>query len=129
MDATPQRPEGTRTVDAPVTAIDLDKFISSLREESTWKESDRNSITVHKSGNLVVVLIGLHEKAAIKPYDVEAVISLQVLQGKVNFITEEKNIEMKKGQMIVLHENIFHSIIALEESFLLMGLVSLKENK
>lgn len=129
MDATPQRPEGARTVDAPVTAIDLDKFISSLREESTWEESDRNSITVHKSGNLVVVLIGLHEKAAIKPYDVEAVISLQVLQGKVNFITEEKNIEMKKGQMIVLHENIFHSIIALEESFLLMGMVSLKENK
>lgn len=127
MDATPQRPEGTRMVDGALTTIDLEKYIESLRDESTWKESDRNSITVHKSDNLVIVLIGLHEKAELTPHKVEGISSLQVLKGKIDLVTEEKNTELEKQQMIVLHENIFHSITALEESFLLLSIVSFKE--
>ena len=129
MDATSQRPEGERVVDAPLTEIDLDNFIEDLKSESTWKESDRNSITIHKSEKFVMVLIGLHEKASLKPHSAKGIVSLQVLKGSVDFLIEQKNVEMKKGNMIVLHENIFHSITAKEESFLLMTIADTKNDK
>lgn len=120
INATPQRPEGYRVVDAVLTEIDLDKFIEDLKNESTWNDSDRNSITVHKSDNFVMVLIGLHKAAEMKPHNAKGILSLQVLQGRIRFVIEQKNTEMKKGSIVVLHENIFHSITAEEESFLLL---------
>ncbi|MBC7934835.1 MAG: hypothetical protein H7Y86_05690 [Rhizobacter sp.] len=129
MDATPQRPGGDRLVDAPLTELDLEQFIDDIKDESTWKESDRNSITLHKSPNYVVVLIGLHEKAEMKPHNAEGIMSLQVLKGTIDFIVETKKIEMKKGNMIVLHENIFHSICAQEDSFLLLTIAKTSEEK
>ena len=47
-ESTLQRPEGDRAVDAPLVDIDLPMFIKQIKEETTWKESDRNAITVLK---------------------------------------------------------------------------------
>jgi len=129
MDATPQRPEGGRVVDAALTQIDLKRFIDDLKEESTWKESDRNSITVHKSDNFVMVLIGLHENAELKPHNAKGILSLQVLKGTIDFILEDKKVEMEKGNVVVLHENIFHSIKGREESFLLLSIANTGDEK
>lgn len=121
-DATPQRPEGERILDAAMTEIDINDFISQLKSESTWKDSDRNSITVHKSMHFVQVLIGLHKGAELKPHKAGGILSLQVLEGSIEFILEQKTAAMKKGNMLVLHEDIYHSVKALEESFLLLSI-------
>ncbi|RYD75275.1 MAG: hypothetical protein EOP53_16760 [Sphingobacteriales bacterium] len=126
-DATPQRPDGERVLDASITEIDINAFIEKIKSESTWKDSDRNSMTIHKSEQLVVVLIGLHEGAEMKPHKAGGILSLQVLHGKIDFIAEDKKTTMKKGNMLVLHENIFHNVIALEESFLLLSIAKVKE--
>ena len=129
IDATPQRPDGDRLVDAALQEIDLDKFIDSLKEESTWKESDRNSITLHKSGNLAIVLMGLHKDAEIKPHNAEGMLTLQVIKGEIEFITEQKRTMLSKRQMVVLHENIFHSVVAQEDSFVLLSISKTKEKE
>lgn len=120
LDATPQRPDGERVINASLTEIDLRKFIDELKTESTWKDSDRNSITVHKSDALVIVLVGLHDKAELKPYNVKGILSLHLLDGKIHLLTEQKNVELHKGNIIVLQENIFHSISAKEDSWILL---------
>ena len=51
-EATPQRPEGDRLLDAPLVTMDLIHLVGQVRNEPSWKDSDRNSITVYKSGNL-----------------------------------------------------------------------------
>ena len=129
IDATPQRPEGNRVVDAPVLEIDLNKFMEELKDEPTWKESDRNSITIHKSASLVMVLMGLQAGAELKPHKAEGILTLQVIKGEIEFITENKKTLLSKRNMIVLHENIFHSVIALEESFVLLSIAKVKEEK
>ncbi len=48
-DATKQRPQGERIMDAALVTIDLRNFIKQIREEKAWKESDRNAITVFKT--------------------------------------------------------------------------------
>ncbi|MGI8635870.1 MAG: cupin domain-containing protein [Segetibacter sp.] len=121
-DATPQRPEGDRLLNAELVEMDLNHFIDQVRNESTWKESDRNSITIFKSDTMRIVLLGLHKGAELKTHTANGIISVQVLEGKLNFIAEPQTATLQKGQMIVLHEKIPHSVTALEESFFLLTL-------
>ncbi len=121
-EATPQRPEGDRLLNAELVEMDLNHFIDQVRNESTWKESDRNSITIFKSDSMRIVLLGLHKGAELKTHTANGIISVQVLEGKLNFITEPQTDTLQKGQMIVLHKKIPHSVTALEESFFLLTL-------
>ncbi|NGM63798.1 cupin domain-containing protein [Sphingobacterium sp. SGR-19] len=122
-DATPQRPEGERILNAPLVEMDLFGFIEQIKNEPTWADSERNSITIFKSETITIVLIGLHENAELKPHKTNGTISVQVLSGKIEFSTEDRSVQIEKGQMITLQENLMHSVKALTESFLLLTLV------
>lgn len=121
-DATLQRPEGNRIIDGPLVTMNVNKFIVQLKNETAWKDNDRNSVTIFKSDTMRIVLIGLHQNAKLLPHKANGVISVQVVEGKINFITEQQDLIVEKGHMIALHENIPHSVIALTESFLLLTL-------
>ena len=69
-----------------------------------------------------IVLMGLHPKAELTPHKANGVISVQVIEGKINFVTEEKTCSLDKGQMIALKENVTHSVVAVEEAFVLLTL-------
>ncbi len=109
-------------LNAPLVEMNLNEFIKQLKSETSWAESDLNSITIFKSDTLRIVIIGLHENAEMKPHKANGVISVQVLEGKIEFIAEPNRTQLQKGQMIALHENIMHSVKALEESFFLLTL-------
>ena len=47
-EAITNRPQGERTLDAPLVTIDLRLFIAQIKEEEQWKNSDRNAITIFK---------------------------------------------------------------------------------
>ena len=123
IDATPQRPEGDRILNAQLVEMNLYEFIDQLKRETTWIDNDRNSVTIFKSETMRIVLIGLHKSGEIELHKANGVISVQVLKGKVNLITEQQSSLMEKGQMVALQENIYHSVIALTESFFLLTIV------
>jgi quercetin dioxygenase-like cupin family protein len=120
--ATQQRPEGDRVLYAPLIDVDLHKHIKQLRTEAAWKESDRDSITIYKSHSLCIVLVGLHQGAELKTHKVNGIISLQILDGNIKFLTEQQIIELHEGQMIILEEKLDHSIVAIKETFFLLTL-------
>lgn len=121
-EATPQRPEGDRMLDASLITMDLNNFMKQIQDEPTWKESDRNSITIFKSDNMRIVLIGLHEGAELKTHTANGVISVQVLEGYIKFTTEHETVELHKGQMLALHKNVPHGVLALNETFFVLTL-------
>ena len=121
-DATSQRPEGDRILNASLVEMNLNEFIKQIQSETTWADSDRNSVTIFKSESMRIVLIGLHKNAELKPHIANGVISVQVLEGKIEFTAEQQNTQIEKGQMIALQENITHSVKALTESYLLLTL-------
>lgn len=123
-DSTLQRPEGDRTIDAPVVDIDLPMFIKQIKEETTWKESDRNAITVFKTNGLRIVLIALHEGAEMVRHIADGIISVQVLEGNLQFNTDQQSVELSKGQMLALHECIPHSVLAIKETIFLLTLTT-----
>lgn len=126
-EATPQRPEGDRMLNAPLVEMDLNKFIKQIKEESTWAESDRNSITIFKSDSMRIVLLGMHQHAELKTHTANGIISVQVLEGNIRFTAGESKVSLQKGQMIALQEMIPHSALALSESFFLLTMAMNKK--
>jgi quercetin dioxygenase-like cupin family protein len=94
--------------------------MEQVRNEPSWKDSDRNSITIYKSENMRVVLIGLHQNAELKTHTANGIINVQVLDGHIKFTTEQQVTELKKGQMLALKKQIPHSVLALKETFFLL---------
>ncbi len=121
-EATPQRPQGDRVLNSSLVEMDLTKFIEQIKNEPNWKNNTHNTITIFKSDAMRVVLIALHKNALLKPHATNATISVQVLEGSIKFITDEKTVVLHKSQMIALQPNITHSIEAHEESVFLLTL-------
>jgi quercetin dioxygenase-like cupin family protein len=122
LEATPLRPEGDRALFAPLIEMDLQSSIVQIKSESSWAEKDHNSIALFKSDTMRIVLMGFHKNAELKPHIAKGIISFQVISGEIVFKTAEKNVNLKTDQMIALDEGITHSVLALEESFVLLTL-------
>ncbi len=127
--ATTQRPDGDRMIDAALVSIDLPMFIIQIKSEAAWENSDRNAITVFKTNGLRIVLIALHEGAEMVAHTANGMISVQVLEGKIQFNANSQTVELNSGQMIALHECIPHSVIALKETVFLLTLTTTLPDK
>lgn len=124
-EATEQRPQGQRTLDAALVTIDLGLFIKQIREEEQWEKSDRNAITIFKSLLMCIVLIALRKGAEMKKHTAAGTISVQVIEGEMLFTTDEQTVTLCSGQMLVLHEGIPHSVLAKAETVFLLTLSTL----
>ncbi len=108
--------------DNPLVEMNLEVLMEQIKGEKSWKEGDKSSIVLFKSETMRIVLIGLHENAELTPHKASGVISVQALEGKINFYAGEQESIMEKGQMIALQENVVHGVKALKESFFLLTL-------
>ena|SRR5690242_15491420 len=128
-DATPQRPEGDRLIDAGLVNIDLPSIMKKVKEETSWKDGKRNAITVFKTDVLRIVLIALHKDSEMARHVADGIISVQVLKGRIQFFTDQKTIELNEGHMLALHERIPHGVKALQESIFLLTIATFLDTK
>lgn len=123
-ESTELRPEGARVLDAPLVSIDLIDFIKTIKEEPAWKNKDRNAITVYKTNGLRMVLMAMRKEAVLARHTADGILSLQVLEGKINFTTDDKSVVLEEGQMIALHKGLPHSVTAIKKSVFLLTLTT-----
>jgi len=128
-EATDQRPEGDRVIDAAMVTIDLPAFMEQIKQEAAWKERDRNAITVFKTNGMRLVLIALHAGAEMKTHTADGIISVQVIDGRMKFTANNRSAELSKGQMLALHKGIPHSVQAIEETIFLLTLTTTLDDK
>ena len=128
-EATTQRPQGDRIMDAPLVTIDLRSFTKQIREEKAWKESDRNAITVFKTDGMRIVLIALHKDAEMIKHTIDGMISIQVIEGEIFITTEKQSAELGPGEILALHQNIPHNVLAKKESIFLLTLTTTMAGK
>ncbi len=114
-------------MDAPLVSMDIPEFIKQIKAEVTWQNSDRNAMTVYKTNGMRIVLIALHEDAVLKKHTAEGIISVQVLEGEINFSTDDQSVVIKQGQMIALHKGLPHSVKAVKETVFLLTLTTTLE--
>lgn len=118
--ATKNRPEGDRVIDAPYVFIDIPGFVEQLKSEKSWEKNDRNGITVFKSSGLTVVITALKSGAVLDHKGLNEFFTLQVMQGEIQTETDGKTIQSIQGQVAVFHPNMAHTILALSDSVLMM---------
>lgn len=121
-EATPQRPQGERPLNAPLVLLNLPEYISQIKQEQAWQTNDRNSITLFKSDSMRLVLIALHGGAELKTHTAPGVISVQVLEGQIEFEAEQEVHQLSAGQALALQAKIPHAVKALQESVFLLTL-------
>jgi quercetin dioxygenase-like cupin family protein len=109
---------------AGVVRLNLIDAINQLKAEAAWSKGNINTVTLFKSDGLRIVLMGMQNHAQLKAHKSDGVISVQLLEGKINFITGEKQAFLERGQMIVLEPNMLHSVIALAESYFLLSMAT-----
>lgn len=122
--STPLRPEGERVLNGPMVITDLNKYISQIKSEKTWENSDHNSITIFKSNNIRIVLMGMHQDFLLKEHATNAEISVQVLEGDILFTADGDESKLSRGEMVSLQTKVPHEIKAIKESFLLLTLAT-----
>lgn len=121
-EATALRPEGERDLDAAMITMDLPLLMKQIRAEQSYQNGDRNAITIFKSSEMRIVLVALHKGTEMKTHTAPGVISVQVLEGEINFKAEDNSALRTPGQMLVLHAGIPHSVKAIEDSIFLLTL-------
>ena len=119
-EATLNRPEGDRVIDAPYVFINTPEFIQQLMDEEAWQKNDRNSITVFKTSNMTMVLVCLHAKAVLKDNLVDGIVTIQVIDGIIKVSIPDGSVDMLTNQVIAFHQLVDHSIEALTDSVLLL---------
>lgn len=127
--ATQQRLNGDRQIDAPLVTIDLPVFMKQIKKESAWKDGNRNTITVFKTNGLRNVLLALHAGAEMSRHTADGIISVQVLEGQLQFNTDRQSFKLNKEQMLALHELIPQSVLAIEETIFPLTLTTTSEVK
>lgn len=125
-ESTELRPEGGRLMDAPVVPIDVPEFIKKIKNEPTWQKSDRNAMTIYKTNGMRIVLIALHEDAVLEKHTANGIISVQVLEGEINFTAADQPVVLRRGQMIALHRGVPHAVAAIKESVFLLTVADFK---
>jgi quercetin dioxygenase-like cupin family protein len=121
-DATSARPLGQRVINDTMVELNLTELINQIKTEDNWQTKGHNSITAYKSENLRIVVIGLKAGFEIKTHTANAEISVQVLEGKMNFTANQETRQLVKGQLITLQKLIPHSVVAIDETFFLLSL-------
>ncbi len=125
--ATVLRPNGHRLIDGPMVKIILPNFIALLKDETIQKANDSNTITVFKSPAMCIMLMILQKQAVMAAHLIKQMQTLQVLEGMLVAVIEEKTIKIHSGEILVLHSNISYSISAAMQTFLLLTINNLQE--
>jgi quercetin dioxygenase-like cupin family protein len=123
--ATPQRPEGTRPLDADLLPIDINQYIIQIKEEEAYYKNGKNAITVFKSDKVTITLIALKEGESVHPGSEtnEELMTLQLINGELLFQTAESSIELTDGKMAALHQPQSFNIKANKESICLLTMI------
>lgn len=119
-EATINRPEGDRVIDAPYVFVDIPGFVDQIKNEKAWEKNDRNGITVFKSADMTIVVTAMQAAARIDDNSVDGHMTIQVLDGEVKIETPDGDVNMRAGNLIALHPGVTHSLQAVTDMILLI---------
>jgi quercetin dioxygenase-like cupin family protein len=119
-EATHNRPAGPRVLDAPYVVTDINAALSQLMNEEGWEKTDCNGITLFKTDNITTVLIVMHTGSRIGENCIDGTVTMQVIEGEVELTADEEVVTLHTGQVVMLHNDVTHSLLATEETVMLL---------
>ena len=118
------RPDPDRPLDGHLLDFDLPAVIDRIKQEADWISGKHNAITLMKSNSMRIVLIAMHEGNEMKMHQAAGPVSIYLIEGKLELTTENESVILHKNQLVTLHENIKHGLLAIGETILLLTIVN-----
>jgi quercetin dioxygenase-like cupin family protein len=109
-----------RVLDDTLLDFDLTLVIEKLKQEEKWKKGLRDAITLVKNAGMKILLIALHKQMELNCHETGNLLSVQVMEGIINFQTDNQSVILKKESLLMFHENTKHTFIAIEDSVILL---------
>jgi len=118
-EATIQQTLGDRVSDTPLHKIDITSFLEKIKKDKSWKENDPKGVTVFKSDNMRIILYGIRKGTEVIKQKKDGKITIQVLEGRMQFNSGDQSVKLRKGQMLIVNESAAYSIVAKRKTFFL----------
>jgi quercetin dioxygenase-like cupin family protein len=110
----------THTLSGAALSFSLSTEDAALRERAAAARSGRVAKTLVKEGRLRVTLIALRRGAALGAHQVDGVVSVQILRGRARVSAEGKLVDLSSGGLLVLDQEVTHTVEALADCALLV---------
>jgi quercetin dioxygenase-like cupin family protein len=110
----------THTLTGAVLSFAVGLEDAALRERASTTRSGRAAKTLVKDGPLRITLIVLRKGAALSPHQVDGVLSIQVLRGRVRVSAEGAVVDLSSNGLLVLDQEVAHTAEALADCALLI---------
>lgn len=107
---------------APLSTFDIRSTLREIKAQEAWKKGERSAKTLIKDHRQRITMVALHKGAKVASHQANGAISVQMIDGKMRFITPLKTVLLEKGQILTLQPKIQHSMEAPEEAVFLLTL-------
>ncbi|MGC8551450.1 MAG: cupin domain-containing protein [Phycisphaerae bacterium] len=101
--------------------VNLPGLAETLRGESNAGERGHRQETVFKHGNITVALFVFDRFSHLPEHVAQGVVTMYVLKGWMKITSNDKEHELKAGQMLILNPGVRHGLKAEEESEVLVS--------
>jgi quercetin dioxygenase-like cupin family protein len=101
-------------------AVDIRTEIARLKSEPAWANGERHGLSLVRGDGINVALMLLKKGATLQEHHTKAPITVHLLEGRINFVANNKPHPLTAGMLLALDRAIAHSIKALEDSALIL---------
>ena len=113
-----------RSLHPSLFLFDFPELIGKLKHKHSWKNGDLNTIVLAKTPVKQIVLAALHEGTKILSFQSNESVTFQIIEGSMSFHTRKGTVNLEKGQILNLSENIDYWLTTNEEAILLLTITS-----
>jgi quercetin dioxygenase-like cupin family protein len=112
--------EENKSKSTSLRTFDLLTLIEKMKHEHTWEKGELNVKILLKNPQKQIVLTALHEGSKIRSFQSNDSVTFQIMEGKLNLHTRKESIDLDKGQLLTLDENMKYSLTTDEKTVFLL---------
>jgi mannose-6-phosphate isomerase-like protein (cupin superfamily) len=102
--------------------IDLPALIENLKHAKSWQKGELNAIILLKTPVKKIVLTIMHPETEVRSIQSDDSLTFQIIEGKLKLHIGNESLTLTKGELLTLREKTRYTIVAIEESALLLTL-------
>lgn len=104
--------------------IDVQQLATQILQDDSLKEKNKKSLVLYKINGVTVMLMALVAGAELNEHTAPGPITVQIIEGSINFTAEGKTVQMVKGELVGLDAKVPHSVYAAKDSVFLLSMVT-----
>jgi len=116
--------EDSGSLDPSLLSFDINSLVATMKQSRTWTEGDLNSMVLYRSPGRQIVLSALHEDTEIILNNEVDSVTINIIEGRIQFQTREETVILNKDQLLTLHEKMKYCLTTLETTVFLLTIVN-----